>query len=568
MSASTHEVTLYRLSDAAPDLDAFLEALPGTFLDEIGGDDLVFPDYTGAAALALRWRRDPVPPTWATAASHLIGPLPDHYERLDCGALLLLDVSGDRYAIGFGGGSRSVPDQLKDRGFGLRFTIRAVDADQVRSVVRRSMTGLGRQDATHVPSGIPIGRIGLSEYTEIVGRLAGMVDPAELGLERSRRVAVEGAAGLKLRIPLDRDRLVALLRRISEICARPVPDDFAFVEAVTPVRDEWRRDDLDRRLDERLRAAPGDDAGMRLAAAVPMDLADRAGDARSHLIDVGSVSFVHVGEIDPEPILRRCRLQRGDRIPAVRALRDGEVRMCADDAGLQVIDGASADRWLAASARVDDREFFLVEGVWYEGGAEYFAAIRRRIAGLFKPVPSLDLPAWPDDLAPPPGSRKRGEALYNEWVEDTFGAARFLNLDRTSARTEFHGANGFEPCDLLGPSGELVHVKRGKGTEPFSHLFSQALVSAETLVLRQEARASFAGLVATAGRGRRVLPDGWRPTKVVLAMRVDRRSPLTPATLFPNAQIALAHLAQTLGRYGIEVEVIVIPHRPGRSAAA
>src|SRR5690606_19439538 len=100
---------------------------------------------------------------------------------------------------------------------GLRFTIRAVDAEQVRSVVRRSMTGLGRQDSTHVPSGIPIGHIGLSEYAEIVGKLAGMVDPRDLGLDRSRPVRVEGGAGLRLRIPLDRDRLVALLRRISEI---------------------------------------------------------------------------------------------------------------------------------------------------------------------------------------------------------------------------------------------------------------------------------------------------------------------------------------------------------------
>src|SRR5690606_22143637 len=126
MSVPTHEVTLYRLSDAAPDLDAFLETLPGTYLDEAGGGDLAFPDYRGATAVALHWRRDPVSAPWVKAATHLIGPLPDRYETLDCGALLLLDVDGDRYAIGFGSGFRAVPDQLKDHGFGLRFTIRAV----------------------------------------------------------------------------------------------------------------------------------------------------------------------------------------------------------------------------------------------------------------------------------------------------------------------------------------------------------------------------------------------------------------------------------------------------------
>nr|WP_243718695.1 hypothetical protein [Actinomadura sp. KC06] len=59
-----------------------------------------------------------------------------------------------------------------------------------------------------------------------------MVDPEDLGLDSGRALRVKGSAGL--RVPLDRDRLVALLRRISEICARSVPDDFAFVEAITP----------------------------------------------------------------------------------------------------------------------------------------------------------------------------------------------------------------------------------------------------------------------------------------------------------------------------------------------
>lgn len=566
MSVKTHEVTLYRLSDTAPDLDAFLETLPGTFLDEAGGGDLAFPDYTGAAAMAVHWRREPVSASWVKAATRLIGPLPGNYETLDCGALLLLDVGGARYAIGFGGGFRAVPDQFKDHGFGLGFTIRAVDADKVRSVVRRSMTGLGRQDATHVASGIPIGHIGLSEYAEMVRKLAGMVDPGDLGLERNRPVRVEGSAGLRLRIPLDRDRLVALLRRISEICARPVPDDFAFVEAVTPVRDEWRIADLDRRLDERLRGGSDDDTGMRLAVAVPMDLADQASSARSHPVKIGPVEVLHQGELDLDVILRRCRVLH--RVSAVEALRNGEVRMCEDDDGRRVIGRAPADRWLAACARVNNHEYFLVEGVWYEGGTEYFASVRRRIAGLFRRVPSFDLPAWPDDLTPPPDSSKRGEILYNEWVQDSLGVASFLSLDRTSARTEFHGANGFEPCDLLGPGNELVHVKRGKGTEPFSHLFNQALISAESLFLRHDARASFADLVGKTSCGKRSLPDGWRPAKVVLAMRVDRQAPLTPGTLFPNAQIALAHLTQTLARYGIEVEVIVIPHGTSRSAAA
>ncbi|MFD0854345.1 DUF6119 family protein, partial [Actinomadura adrarensis] len=241
------------------------------------------------------------------------------------------------------------------------------------------------------------------------------------------------------------------------------------------------------------------------------------------------------------------------------ALRDGNVLICADDHGRQVITKSRADHWVEASVTLDGREYFLIEGDWYEGGAEYFATVRRQIAALFRDPPGLLLPAWPAVLKPPPGSRKRGETLYNEWVEDTEGRARYLNLDTEGVRTVFHGPKGFEACDLLGPGNELVHVKAGKGTSPFSHLFNQALISTEALCLYPDVRQEFGDRVQKVSRGARSLPDGWRPQKVVLAMKVDRQTPLTAETLFPHAQIALVHLANTLeSRYGVELEVVPI----------
>ena len=141
MPVATHEVTIYRLSETALDVDAFLETLTGTYLDETASGDLGFPEYLGAEALALHWAHPPAPAPWLKAAAHLIGPLPDDYRTHNCGALLLLQVDGDTYAIGFGGGWHAIPEQFKDNRFGLQFTIRAVDADRVRSVVRRALPG-------------------------------------------------------------------------------------------------------------------------------------------------------------------------------------------------------------------------------------------------------------------------------------------------------------------------------------------------------------------------------------------------------------------------------------------
>ncbi|GGV15672.1 hypothetical protein GCM10010182_40810 [Actinomadura cremea] len=558
MSVPTREVTIYRYADTAPDEDALLETLVGTYLDESASSDIALPEYEGATALGFHWIREPAPVPWLDAVTTLIGPLPDKYRTRDCGALLILEVDGDKYAIGFGNGWRAIPDQFKDYGFGLGFVIRAVDADRVRTVVRRSMTGTGRQDATRVPSGIPIGHIGVTEYSELVRTLAGKVDPGELGLDRAKPVTVEGSAGLRLPIPLDRDGLVTVLRKISAICAREVQDEFAFVEAIRPVQDKWRRAALNEQLGTYLHTPLGAAVPeVRLAAAVPAELADKVDEAQSFAIVTGKGRRpLVVNELDLECVLAHCRKHGAS---AVQRLRRGRVHACSDAYGRQPIGDAPAVQWLEASTCLNGREYYLVEGDWYEGGAEYLSSVRKEIAALFRDRPGVVLPPWPKGLKPPLGKKERGETYYNERVETLLGADRFLNLDRELVNTSIPRLPQFEACDLLGPDDELVHVKSGKGSAPFSHLFTQALISAEALTLYPEARHAFAEDVQKKSGGLRSLPADWRPRKVVFAMRADRKAPLTAATLFPHAQIALARAARELrSQFNLDVEAVPI----------
>jgi uncharacterized protein (TIGR04141 family) len=106
---------------------------------------------------------------------------------------------------------------------------------------------------------------------------------------------------------------------------------------------------------------------------------------------------------------------------------------------------------------------------------------------------------------------------------------------------------------------ELIHVKRAKGSAPLSHLFSQGLVSAQSLIAGPPAvRQRFIDTVAALPGGR-ILPADFKPGKVVYAILMDNGRQLTPDTLFPFSQATLAHAARILGNYGIDVEVAAIP---------
>ncbi|MGC4889695.1 DUF6119 family protein [Micromonospora sp. DT227] len=99
-----------------------------------------------------------------------------------------------------------------------------------------------------------------------------------------------------------------------------------------------------------------------------------------------------------------------------------------------------------------------------------------------------------------------------------------------------------EACDLLGPNGELIHVKQASGSSPLSHLFAQGVTSYDALRYDARARGRFRDLVR-AQPGGVELPEDFRPRTVVYAF----------------AQVALYQAVKTLRAEGVDVEVVAIP---------
>ena len=191
-----------------------------------------------------------------------------------------------------------------------------------------------------------------------------------------------------------------------------------------------------------------------------------------------------------------------------------------------------------------------MDGTWYEIGDQYVRRSKNEITRLFHGQPSLDLPPWYL-----PAGRDEGD--YNATVPCV--RDDYLCLDKNKRVRDPLGPSrsSVEICDLLGPNDELIHVKRAKGSAPLSHLFSQGLVSIETLLHGpNQVRKQFATEVKKLGNGRTV-PTEFK--KVVFAILMENGTELSVDTLYPFSQVTLAHVARVLGTYGIDVEVIAIP---------
>jgi uncharacterized protein (TIGR04141 family) len=158
----------------------------------------------------------------------------------------------------------------------------------------------------------------------------------------------------------------------------------------------------------------------------------------------------------------------------------------------------------------------------------------------------------PSDLTMIPWQEGWDEERYNK--ETAKADKRILLLDRRKIHTDFH-RYGIEACDLLGPGDELIHVKRLRGSDDASHLFSQALVSASALILDGQARIKFAERVTQHSNGTRSAPE--LPKHVVLA--IAGRGTVTADSLVTFSQVTLVRLVQHLESHGVTVRVVTVP---------
>jgi uncharacterized protein (TIGR04141 family) len=537
--------TLYLLSGIEPTVDGMVEALDTERLNG-PGYDFAFPTILGVPAL---WAHGTAPSDapWCAAAAVTTG-IPMAYKDDRSGGALILAVDGEVYALTYGAGRWFVKDEYKDQRFGLRFAIRQLRPERIKRVVQRLPGTRGRQDSTLVPGGLPIWCYGLESYAGIVGHIGGELKDTDLTFDTrgARPAHVDGAAGLKVRLGVQPADLITDIQTIAGICRNQAPDpSLEPIENIIPISPGRTADQLHADLDELL-SWQDDEAAEFLHPVVPTARLDDYLAAQSLVIKIGAASLRPTDHLDLPDFLYRTRAQRpGTR---VRALRDGRVYLFADpDADEPIGPASPAINWLEATLSIGPRRFFLMDGTWYEIGAAYLDSIRTQVDQLLDGVPALDLPAWDPTWH---------ERRYNEHVQDV--RAGYLNLDRDLVRAGLHQAAGFEVCDLLGPDNELIHIKQAKGSAPLSHLFSQALVSVQTLTHNPDARARFTTKVHQCPKGRNLPPD-FQPKKIVFGILLKHGDPLTTDTLFPFSQVTLAHTARELqGHYQTSVEVIGI----------
>lgn len=483
-------------------------------------------------------------PAWSTHVESLTG-LPVDLPGDHPFAVLLAPVEQWMYALTWGGGHLLIDDELVDQGFGLMFGIRRLDSSRLGLVASSALDATARATQTSFPGGSDLGGFHLEPYGEMVNRLAGSADLTGLTYGRETGRAYRIQVGNALRAPLAREpqALLTDLQAIGTVVDEP--DDHStlrFIAQTRPVpKHHPKLPELERRL---ALALGGDDTVGVLGLAWPKEAVDDANNAGSFkVLRLGPGPYAVDTDIELSALTDRfAEIAVASRLEDLRAAR---MVACADEGGTEQIGSLiSLRKWIAFETVVDHVRYGYHQGKWFRIGEGFVDQIRGHVAELLTRKSALSFPHWT------PTGERQDEHHYCEQVAKQPG---YLCLDQNFAHTPFHPR--FELCDVVGPAGELVHVKwLGKATAA-SHLYTQASVSAEALRDEPEASTQLNAKIAELDPGRSPV----EPSTVVLAI-AGRRWDVDQ--LFTLSQLSLLRLDRTLRHLRMKLEFAEIPFTP------
>ncbi len=548
-ASTTRKTSLSRLRCSGPTGQEDLASLVvARYLDRDGFTRRPV-DHDGIRGLLVTGTLAPGAADWCDPLSALTGQ--DVTEENGTAFGLLLVRTGIAvYGLTYGMGHMMIDPARIDPGFGIEFAVRCLDEDRITKVRRQLMDARGRTDENSVTSGEHIRGFGIEQFGEIVSKISGQITNVPLTFTRDRKRAahITGSdRSIKLHLASTARELMEDLRSIEEVCARPDPlPGLGFIAQVRPVNP---KSGLAQDLDKRLDAVLGGPEPSRIALAVPDEGRDRFELAECFKVTLTGSSHIY-DELDADQLIAAVRGKPdGDRLSALRA---GRIGMFADTGCTEPLSrNTPADHWLTAEISEQGVHYFYWQGQWYEIGAEYLATVESRIAELLARPASVTLPPWTRT-----GGRgeDHDEDWYNKQVAEQDG---YVLLDKDTVRTRRLRGGGLEIADALGPSGQLVCVKKADSTAPLNHLFAQGRVAIETLRYDHEAREKFLVKLQQLAPGH-PLDTSFSTPVLVFGIMLKDGMPVTVGSLFAFAKISLLHTATMVEGMGARLEIVSI----------
>lgn len=411
------------------------------------------------------------PPGWVRFIEPAAPGLQDELRAQQVSAVLLVcatHAGADRLlAVTFGQGHHSIDPDRIERQFGMRIVLNSVARGALKALDSATLDTTVIQRRTQASRATDLREFGVDIDRDLLRLASGR--PMDANLAKS----LSGKDALHIRRSLTVEMLPNLCGDLLAIHAQAhYKRDFGFIDHIRPITDSGDRVRLDAAAYGELRKLVGGQSSD-IHLAIPEPLTSDASPEISYygagLPKGPKQAFVDV-DIDDYV----AELRNGD-FASLTCMDD--IRLSHD---IRAADGARGRvrlyNCLVCDVDLSGRRCVLFDGDWYEIDAQY----------------ASDVEAGYQQLLSPSFLPRTAHTTERSLIADLATSnTRLLCMDQTRIAPAGAPRAQLEACDFFSLDRQLIHLKDGNDSAPLSHLWNQALVSAEALVRDRTARLGF-----------------------------------------------------------------------------
>lgn len=399
-------------------------------------------------------------PGWASELDSIVDVRSHLQESAAAGVVVLVKRNDRVFALTYGTGYHAIEASYVEPGFGLRVAAGLIAERKVRGVQTRGVASNSRDQRTMLPIDGSFTDLNVAIDEDWLRQISGKT---ESGL-----IAASASGADSLRLTVQSFNLSKLGTKLDEVYklyeSEEFKKKFPFLDRIRPISNKDPRvAKLDDAIVKRIRSK---DSALSFAAPDPFDIVESQFD-HYELVFGRPLGRYEIDDLDAENILEVASEMPQNKSP----LED--VYVLALNA-----EGAAVDRrrtlkaYLLAEESLDDQNYLLTAGLWFEVSHDFTARINADVAAIRDVTDDLDLPEWDSEALRESKDDPTIEGSYNKLLKKKRG---YAVLDKKLA--VFSQYERLEVADLLTPKGQLLCVKSASSSPALSHLVAQAVNS-------------------------------------------------------------------------------------------
>ncbi|AXE34883.1 TIGR04141 family sporadically distributed protein [Chromobacterium phragmitis] len=446
---SKYKLTVFLIKNSYTDIDTFINAIGFETIDiKEDGEELGKLIYKGGFKSE---------PSWVSIFKGQEGFDSSSIFNLSSKAIFLHQHANRWFCFTFGYARHLIDEHAYERNFGLITALNIGDPSAITSIDKTNISHISLHSKEQATKEIELTSFEFNDETDILKSITAKV-PKNESIKDEETLSGRDSVTIYTRASIK--KFPAIAERLY--CAfndNKYKERYPWLDKIIEERDSTTIEELDSTLIAYIIRGNFEKVWLAIPEVISWEEIDgftfKEGQNKSHSLRI-------YPELDISDWINQLRDKNTLSISQLKL-----KRICAHR-----IDNGPSYKWsvyrcLNAEIDLNEKKYILNDGSWYNIEHNFV----QEVNNYFSTIPDSDI------YLPPYHSKTEPEYLRSIADEDS----RYALMDQNNimiggklSRIEF--------CDLYSKEKEIIHVKKYSGSSVLSHLFSQALVSAECLL--------------------------------------------------------------------------------------